>query len=237
MTNYREYQKIINLAPVSNKSQVKHQHSATCCDVTSAVSTNNTAIKLSNESGAVLNSSNQITKEKKKITRTKTGCFCCRKRKKKCDERKPACSGCLRNNLKCVYPTEEELKKTTNNAFSASASARKLKKSDKLAAAAVVVLSEMKSKNNFITRPLTPYTSPILSPLSPSQPEMCSDSTHSSDNESPISSPKLSPYQYAPLLSSADSKVPFLSINNMNYNNSAKIHPTTKHISVKSLLN
>lgn len=44
----------------------------------------------------------------RKITRTKTGCLCCRRRKKKCDELKPGCSGCLRNNLKCVYPHIED---------------------------------------------------------------------------------------------------------------------------------
>mgnify|MGYP003365305032 FL=1 len=37
-------------------------------------------------------------------TRTKTGCFTCRKRKKKCDEHYPVCSGCARNFLNCVWP-------------------------------------------------------------------------------------------------------------------------------------
>lgn len=37
-------------------------------------------------------------------TRTKTGCFTCRKRKKKCDEHYPICSGCARNFLSCVWP-------------------------------------------------------------------------------------------------------------------------------------
>lgn len=256
MANYREYQKIINLASLSQKNQVKQQHS-TCYvsshnnnDLSCANNANITAIKLSTESGATVNSTNQIVKQKKKITRTKTGCFCCRKRKKKCDERKPACSGCLRNNLKCIYPTEEELKKTTftsssSFASSTSTASRKLKKSDKLAAAAVVALSEMKSSNTSSLYPLrssTPITSPIMAPSSPSQPEMYSDSTHSSDNESPISSPRLSPYPYnnnSSILgnTTTESKVPFLSINNINYKNSIKIHPTTRQISVKSLLN
>lgn len=38
-------------------------------------------------------------------TRTKTGCFTCRKRKKKCDEKSPVCQGCSRNFLKCVWPS------------------------------------------------------------------------------------------------------------------------------------
>ncbi|VEU22748.1 DEKNAAC103806 [Brettanomyces naardenensis] len=37
-------------------------------------------------------------------TRTKTGCFTCRKRKKKCDECYPVCSGCSRNFLCCIWP-------------------------------------------------------------------------------------------------------------------------------------
>lgn len=39
-------------------------------------------------------------------TRTRTGCFTCRKRKKKCDEMGPSCSGCARNFLKCVWPSD-----------------------------------------------------------------------------------------------------------------------------------
>lgn len=38
-------------------------------------------------------------------TRTKSGCFTCRKRKKKCDEHGPVCQGCARNFLKCVWPS------------------------------------------------------------------------------------------------------------------------------------
>lgn len=37
-------------------------------------------------------------------TRSRTGCFTCRKRKKKCDECYPVCSGCARNFLCCVWP-------------------------------------------------------------------------------------------------------------------------------------
>jgi len=61
-------------------------------------------------------SSDQDTKERPKKpsyravmrlpkTRTKTGCFTCRKRKKKCDEKGPVCLGCSRNFLKCVWPS------------------------------------------------------------------------------------------------------------------------------------
>lgn len=40
-------------------------------------------------------------------TRSKAGCFTCRKRKKKCDECYPICSGCARNFLCCVWPDKE----------------------------------------------------------------------------------------------------------------------------------
>lgn len=56
----------------------------------------------------IKSSSPSQQQQRRKITRTKTGCLCCRKRKKKCDELKPGCSGCVRNNLQCVYPHIEE---------------------------------------------------------------------------------------------------------------------------------
>ncbi|KAK7229979.1 hypothetical protein V2G26_002149 [Clonostachys chloroleuca] len=39
-------------------------------------------------------------------TRSRRGCFTCRRRKKKCDERKPVCKGCTRNKLECKWPAE-----------------------------------------------------------------------------------------------------------------------------------
>lgn len=46
------------------------------------------------------------SKVKSKVpkSRTRSGCFPCRKRKKKCDENGPVCAGCSRNFLKCVWP-------------------------------------------------------------------------------------------------------------------------------------
>ncbi|EMG46548.1 nosA C6 finger domain transcription factor nosA [Candida maltosa Xu316] len=44
--------------------------------------------------------------KKRKHNRVRTGCFTCRKRKKKCDEKQPHCVGCIRNKLKCIYPTK-----------------------------------------------------------------------------------------------------------------------------------
>lgn len=38
------------------------------------------------------------------MSRSRTGCFTCRRRKKKCDERKPICSGCRQNSLECNWP-------------------------------------------------------------------------------------------------------------------------------------
>jgi hypothetical protein len=40
-----------------------------------------------------------------KGSRSKTGCFTCRRRKKKCDETKPSCVACQKNNVECEgYP-------------------------------------------------------------------------------------------------------------------------------------
>lgn len=41
---------------------------------------------------------------KRTKSRTKTGCFTCRKRKKKCDEKGPVCSACARNMFQCCWP-------------------------------------------------------------------------------------------------------------------------------------
>lgn len=35
--------------------------------------------------------------------RTRSGCWCCRRRRKKCDEQKPACAACLRLGLQCMW--------------------------------------------------------------------------------------------------------------------------------------
>lgn len=237
MANYREYQRIIRLTtPVSSASKtlranpqlaIELSPGSPCCSSTHAhshVPGNST------EAG-------HVVKEKKKITRTKTGCFCCRRRKKKCDERKPACSGCLRNNLQCVYPTEEELKKSSVLSTSpSSTSSRKIRKCSKVQDKfAATVLSEMKSSS--FTRPIS------RSPRSPSQPVMCSprsnDTTpNSSDIESPITSPALQPSQYT--LTSSHSEVPFFNINSVARKRTSLLilePKTSRQISVKSLLN
>ncbi|KAG0673733.1 hypothetical protein C6P40_002625 [Pichia californica] len=41
---------------------------------------------------------------KRKIIRSKNGCFQCRKSKKKCDELKPICTLCINKNIICCYP-------------------------------------------------------------------------------------------------------------------------------------
>ncbi|GMM30975.1 hypothetical protein DAMA08_037200 [Martiniozyma asiatica (nom. inval.)] len=43
--------------------------------------------------------------KKQPKSRTKTGCFTCRRRKKKCDEQGPVCSGCKRNYVQCIWPS------------------------------------------------------------------------------------------------------------------------------------
>lgn len=236
MANYRDYQRIIRLsAPASAASKTWKTDSQVPVPLSPESTCGSSDHHHTHH--AYLNhtrvSSSHIVKEKKKITRTKTGCFCCRRRKKKCDERKPACSGCLRNNLHCVYPREEELKKSA--AFLAapsSTSSRKIKKytkvQDKFAA---TVLSEMKSANF------------AQEPPSPPQPGMCSphsnDTTpHCSDVESPITSPTLQPYQYT--LTSSNSKIPFFSINNLDSKRTSLLildPKPSRQISVKSLLN
>lgn len=42
---------------------------------------------------------------KRKITRSRIGCFTCRRRKKACDLGKPICQGCTRLGLDCEWPT------------------------------------------------------------------------------------------------------------------------------------
>ncbi len=91
MVNYREYQQIIKLD--TRPSRISRTPSASPYN-------------------KCMNEECNVQKPRKKITRTKTGCYCCRRRKKKCDERKPVCSGCLRNMLHCVYPTPEEIEKS-----------------------------------------------------------------------------------------------------------------------------
>lgn len=226
MSGYREYQRIIRLSPNSRKISKQVNINSPACS-------NDPAIKFPTSSSS-LSSDSHIVKPKKKITRTKTGCFCCRKRKKKCDERKPACSGCLRNNLKCVYPSENELKSTSS--FSSSKKSECSSScSSSSASFAASVLSEMKS------------TSPITTPSSPSQPAMLSPSSnHSSDfdddEESPLSSPHIKPFQHHYALSNTDSKIPFLNINMQNIGYKSGLLSTAlvskpTQISVKSLLN
>lgn len=141
MSSYRDYQRIIRLpTPSYSANKIGKSDSQSR---TSPLSANTHSLECTH---------NHIAKEKKKITRTKTGCFCCRKRKKKCDERKPICSGCLRNNLTCVYPTDEELKKTFTPS---STSSRKIKKYSKLQ-------SEILSPQNSDS---TPNSSDVESPI------------------------------------------------------------------------
>jgi hypothetical protein len=41
---------------------------------------------------------------RKKLTRSRSGCLSCRKRRKKCDGGHPVCQGCVRNRLICAWP-------------------------------------------------------------------------------------------------------------------------------------
>lgn len=207
MSNYREYQRIIKLnsASSNSKTSVITPANRLCCS---------SPFKPDDESHM---------KEKKKITRTKTGCYCCRKRKKKCDEMKPACSGCVRNMLTCVYPSPDQIKKAPSRRYKKSN-----KKEDKFAA---IALSELRD------------SSLACLPRSPTQPEMCSplsgnSTPHNSDSESPMGSPVLRPYIYRV---TPTYTLPLLSTNKTTNDRNVNIHfanegPNTV-ISIKSLLN
>lgn len=104
MSTYRSYQQIIRLS--SSSSDAGFLNMVSSGKISKACSESKTGPVVTSTS--VSNAQGDLVKEKKKITRTKTGCFCCRRRKKKCDEKKPSCSGCVRNNLECVYPTDED---------------------------------------------------------------------------------------------------------------------------------
>lgn len=41
----------------------------------------------------------------KKGTRSRDGCFNCRKRKRRCDKQKPICVSCSKSSSRCVYPS------------------------------------------------------------------------------------------------------------------------------------
>lgn len=47
----------------------------------------------------------EASSTKRKITRSRIGCFTCRRRKKACDLGKPICQGCTRLGLDCEWPT------------------------------------------------------------------------------------------------------------------------------------
>lgn len=42
-----------------------------------------------------------------RFSRTKTGCWNCRRRRKRCDEKRPTCTACLRNQFCCTWPEPE----------------------------------------------------------------------------------------------------------------------------------
>ncbi|KAG7927836.1 hypothetical protein KL925_002194 [Ogataea polymorpha] len=63
-------------------------------------------------------------------SRTKSGCFTCRKRKKKCDERYPVCSGCSRNFLHCSWPEKRGAALPRNYEIKAASSPPQLPQPD-----------------------------------------------------------------------------------------------------------
>ena len=46
-------------------------------------------------------------KYRPRFSRTKTGCWSCRRRRKRCDEKRPTCTACLRNKFCCTWPEPE----------------------------------------------------------------------------------------------------------------------------------
>lgn len=180
MVNYREYQQIIKLdtrAPRGSRASSASPHNKSSNDECS------------------------VQKPRKKITRTKTGCYCCRRRKKKCDERKPICSGCLRNMLHCVYPTPEEIERSSHHrrrkttGFKENGDNRKI---CRVLPKNVSVVPSNVSAGFYVTPP----SSSTPSVGSPASSDMSSPGSPYSDCSSnginayitPISSPKLSAY-------------------------------------------
>ncbi|WVQ77263.1 hypothetical protein IAR50_006947 [Cryptococcus sp. DSM 104548] len=45
-------------------------------------------------------------RKRRKVTRSRLGCFTCRKRRKLCDMEKPVCQACTRLKMECVYPPD-----------------------------------------------------------------------------------------------------------------------------------
>ncbi|ANZ74249.1 BA75_01817T0 [Komagataella pastoris] len=111
--HYRDYQQVIKLnvadrIPRSRPSLTSAPSPDDCMPILPMVAMDSTKA-----------SDYKIVK-RRKIVRTKTGCFCCRKRKKKCDEIRPKCSGCSRNFLVCTYPSEAALESSQQKANSNS---------------------------------------------------------------------------------------------------------------------
>lgn len=91
--NYREYQQVMKLGASGKKET---------CAVRSPLSSPVSSPKLVPHCNN--NHNNYKIQKKTKITRSKTGCLCCRRRRKKCDEVHPKCGGCTRNFLDCCWP-------------------------------------------------------------------------------------------------------------------------------------
>ncbi|GME74762.1 unnamed protein product [Ambrosiozyma monospora] len=193
-------------------------------------------------------------KKKKKITRTKTGCFCCRQRKKKCDEMKPACSGCIRNNLTCVYPTPDQIKKPKTGNTKGSTEVTRKKRMLALAKSLKEHDAQLQKQHGHehehghdccSSSSVSPSSSPV-----PGSPKSTSSSF-----VSPLSSPSLSPFSYSSMrttftnsMTSSNMKdtskenddIPRLTVSHLNsppllLSASKSHHHGT--ISIKSLLN
>lgn len=74
-----------------------------------------------------------------KYSRSRTGCLGCRVKRVKCDEGRPVCKRCITAKRECVYPTLEELPKSTVKQLTAKKrkSGAGEAKEDPLAAAAL----------------------------------------------------------------------------------------------------
>ncbi|VEU23822.1 DEKNAAC104945 [Brettanomyces naardenensis] len=218
MSNYREYQQIIrlNVGPIpglrSNSSPVSDRSKPNTED-------------------------SSVQKSRKKITRTKTGCFCCRRRKKKCDEKKPVCSGCLRNMLHCVYPTEEEMQMSSRRRRrrTEKATSRHIGSQKSCSIGSLLNDNGTQTHEHGSSCDSCEDDSHLSSASSPGSPYSTCSSNGTNDYITPVSSPELKAYSLSPVSDKDTSSLSLKTPSTISHYTPPK--GAKNLISVKSLLN